>query len=211
MFSAAKRAKVDLAFLGEHMRTRRDEFAEETEKARLIGKSSPRASPGQSLPPPLPRSRARRRTADAARPMNAIVHIVTAASADHDGEGGRNTLLGLGIHTAASVWWRHSSKRRSPRTRPRRPATASVLSAIAYVVDYYVVSKRFGPGFETCLSPRAMFAVYAALAAGFAFSGSKRRALIRKRQNQRKGAALAGHARQPELAAEQPRQLAADR
>lgn len=149
----------------------------------------------------------------AARPMNAIVHIYDGGEPpQHDGRYGRNTLLGLGIHTAASVWWAAFLEAAlAAQPRPQRLATASVLSAIAYVVDYYVVSKRFRPGFETCLSPRAMFAVYAALAAGFAFSGRKRRALIRKRQNQRKRAAFAGHAREPELAAEEPRQLAADR
>jgi hypothetical protein len=149
----------------------------------------------------------------AARPLNAIVHIYDGGEPPkHNGRCGRNTLLGLGIHTAASVWWAAFLEAAlDAQARPRRLATASALSAIAYVVDYYVVSKRFRPGFETCLSPRAMFAVYAALAAGFALSGSKRRALIRKRQNERKGAALAGHARQPQFAAEEPRQLAADR
>jgi hypothetical protein len=153
----------------------------------------------------------------AARPMNAIVHIVDGGEPPkHNGRGGRNTLLGLGIHTAASVWWAAFFEAAlAAQPRPQRLATASALSAIAYVVDYYVVSKRFRPGFETCLSPRAMFAVYAALAVGFAASGPQsgryRRARVRKRQNQRKGAAFARHARQPELAAEEPRQLAADR
>jgi len=46
---------------------------------------------------------------------------------------------------------------------------------------------------------------------GFALSGGERRARVGKRQNQRKGAAFARNARQPELPAEKPRQLAADR
>jgi hypothetical protein len=128
----------------------------------------------------------------------------------HDGDGGRNTLLGLGIHTAASVWWAAFYEPAVKRTGAPL-LTASAVSAIAYVVDYYVVNKRFRPGFEKYLSPRAMFGVYAALAAGFALSGRNRRALVRKRHDQRKGAALARRAREPQLAAQQARQLAADR
>jgi hypothetical protein len=152
----------------------------------------------------------------AARPINAIAHVYDGGRppAD-DGPNGRNTLVGFGIHTAASIWWAAFFElvlERMP-TRGRRPAllAASAVSAIAYVVDYYVVSKRFRPGFEAYLSPRGMFAVYAGLAAGFAFSGRNRRALIRQRQNKGERAALARSARQPELAAEEPRQLAADR
>jgi len=47
-------------------------------------------------------------------------------------------------------------------------AGAAKTAAIAYFTDYYVVSKRFQPGFEAYLSPASMFAVYAALAAGIA-------------------------------------------
>src|SRR6185503_8674304 len=43
------------------------------------------------------------------------------------------------------------------------------------------------------------------------FSGRYGRALIGERQHQREGAALAHAAREPELAAEQPGELAADR
>jgi hypothetical protein len=144
--------------------------------------------------------------------MNAIVHIFDGgAPPAHDGRNCRNTLLGFGIHTAASIWWAAFFELAlAAEERPRPLVTSSVLSAIAYVVDYYVVDKRFRPGFEEYLSPRAMFAVYAALAAGFALSG-RQRALIRKRQDQRKRAALAGDAREPQLAPQKPRQLAADR
>jgi hypothetical protein len=144
--------------------------------------------------------------------MNAIVHIYDGGKPPaHDGDGRRNTLLGFGIHTAASVWWASFYELAlAAQARPRPMTTATALAALAFVVDYYVVSKRFRPGFETCLSPRAMFAVYAALAAGFSLSGEGR-ARVGKRQNQRKGAALARNARQPELPAQKPRQLPADR
>jgi hypothetical protein len=142
--------------------------------------------------------------------MNAIAHIFDGGEPlAHDGDAGRNTLLGLGIHTAASVWWAAFHELTFRKTHPL--LRASAISAIAYVVDYYVVNKRFRPGFEAYLSPRAMFAVYAALAGGFALSGRKRRALVRERHYQRKRAALARRTRHAELAAEEPRQLAANR
>jgi hypothetical protein len=148
----------------------------------------------------------------AARPINAIAHVYDGGRPPaHDGRGGRNTLVGLGVHTAASLWWSTFFELAlAGRRRPRRLPAAAALAALAYVVDYHVVSKRLRPGFELYLSPRSMFAVYAAFAAGFALSG-KRRALVGKRQGERKRAARAGRARQPELAAEEPRQLAADR
>jgi hypothetical protein len=151
-----------------------------------------------------------RENGHAARPMNAIAHILDGGEPPaHDGDGGRNTVLGLGIHTAASVWWAAFHELTLGKTHPLLRAAA--ISGIAYVVDYYVVNKRFRPGFEAYLSPRAMFAVYAALASGFALSGRKRRALVRKRHDKRKGAAFARRARHAELPAEKPRQLAADR
>ena len=145
--------------------------------------------------------------------MNAIAHIYDGGHPPaHDGDGGRNTLLGLGIHTAASTWWAAQYELAlAAEPRLRRFPAAVVLSAIAYLVDYYVVDRRFRPGFEAYLSPRAMFAVYAALAAGFALSGRKRRAPVGKRHHQGERAALARPARQPELTAEQPRKLAAYR
>ena len=149
----------------------------------------------------------------AARPLNAIAHIYDGgAPPAHDGAARRNTLLGLGIHTGASIWWaafHHAGL--ALQRRPRRLGTAAAISAIAYVVDYYVVNKRFRPGFENYLSAHGLAAVYAALAAGYAFSGRRGRPLIGKRQHQRERASLSRPARKAQLTAEEPRQLAADR
>jgi hypothetical protein len=146
------------------------------------------------------------------RPLNAIAHIYDGGHPlAHDGDGGRNTALGAAIHAGASIWWATFYEAAlSTQDRPRRWSTACGLSAIAYVVDYFVVGRRFRPGFEHYLSPRAMFAVYAALAAGYALSG-QRRALVGKRQHQRERAALPRRARQSQLPAQQAGQLAADR
>ena len=148
----------------------------------------------------------------AARPLNAIAHIYDGGHPPaHDGDGRRNTLIGAALHTAASVWWATFYEGAlSSQPRPRRWGTALAVAALAYLVDYYVVGKRFQPGFERYLSPRGMLGVYAALAAGYAVSG-RRGALVRQRQHQREGAALPRRAREAQLAAEEPRQLAADR
>ena len=109
----------------------------------------------------------------AARPMNAVTHIVDGGEPPpHDGHMGRNTALGFAIHTAASIWWAmfyEGLLGRHARRGPLQAASAGALvSGIAYAVDYGVVGERFRPGFERYLSGRSMFAVYAALAAGFA-------------------------------------------
>lgn len=148
----------------------------------------------------------------ASRPLNAIAHIYDGGHPPaHNGDGRRNTFVGAALHTAASIWWATFYEGAlSAQPRPRRWGTALAISALAYVVDYYVVGKRFQPGFERYLSARGMFAVYAALAAGYALSG-RRRALVGERQHEREGAALPRRAREPQLAAEKPRQLAANR
>ena len=120
----------------------------------------------------------------AARPLNAIAHIYDGGHPSaHDGDGRRNTFVGAALHTAASIWWATFYEGAlSSQPRPRRWGTALAVAALAYVVDYYVVGKHFQPGFERYLSPRGLFAVYAALAAGYALSG-RRRTLVRQRQH----------------------------
>jgi hypothetical protein len=51
---------------------------------------------------------------------------------------------------------------------------------VAYHVDYNVVHRRFRPGFEAHLSRRGLFAVYAALAAGFTAAAILRQPRFRK-------------------------------
>ena len=117
---------------------------------------------------------------DAARPLNAVAHIYDggpprAAS----GPRNRNTALGLALHTAASIWWALLFEgvfgRRARRNVASATTCGAAVAATAYVVDYYVVSRRFRPGFEAYLSSRAMLAVYAALALGFAVAASATR------------------------------------
>ena len=125
--------------------------------------------------------------AHAARPPNAVTHIYDGgAPRAADGRGGRNTALGLAIHTGASIWWALFYEQlfgaRARRSAAHALGGAGAIAAAAYVVDYFIVARRFRPGFEAFLSPRSMFAVYAALAVGFAaasLSSRERRAARR--------------------------------
>ncbi len=114
----------------------------------------------------------------AARAINAISHIYDGGRPPADeGSGGRNTAIGLALHTGASVWWAafHEAlsgplERRSPQ---RMLGAGAATAALAYVVDYHVVPRRFRPGFEAHLSPASMLSIYAALALGFATMSQK--------------------------------------
>ena len=109
----------------------------------------------------------------AARPMNAVTHIYDGGEPPaHDGRNGRNTALGFAIHTGASIWWAVFYEgllgRYARGGRGCAAVSGAAIAVAAYAVDYFVVGPRFRPGFERYLSGRSMFAVYAALAAGFA-------------------------------------------
>ena len=111
----------------------------------------------------------------AARPMNAVAHIYDGGPPPARDGGGRNTLFGLGIHSVASVWWALFFEGLPRGLRDARGAVA--VSGLAYLVDYHVVHRRFRPGFEKHLSGPSHFAIYAALAAGFAIAGRLNRRL----------------------------------
>jgi hypothetical protein len=111
----------------------------------------------------------------AARPMNAVAHIYDGGPPPARDRGGRNTLFGLTLHTGASVWWALFFEALPRGLRDERGALA--VAGLAYVVDYHVVHRRFRPGFEKHLSGPSLFAIYAALAGGFAIAGRLNRRL----------------------------------
>ncbi len=109
----------------------------------------------------------------AARPINSVAHIYDGGAPRHEnGPSRRNTAVGLALHAGASVWWAlfFESLFGARARQDTRAAIngGAVIAALAYVVDYHVVPRRFRPGFETVLSPAAMLAVYAAVGGGFA-------------------------------------------
>lgn len=116
---------------------------------------------------------ARREGATACAPINAVTHCLWPERAVRErGFSVRHTLLGLGIHQGAAIFWALLFERIAPRS-PRDHAmgvlaAAAGTAATAYCVDYHVVPKRLTPGFEAHLGSRSMTRVYAGIAIGLA-------------------------------------------
>lgn len=116
----------------------------------------------------------RRQNGSMAAPVNAASHWLWGDEALRaDGATPRHTLVGLATQHGASVFWAtlysllHGHRPEAKRL-PDAIAGGIATSATAYVIDYTITPKRLTPGYEHRLDGRAMFAVYAALAAGFA-------------------------------------------
>lgn len=110
-----------------------------------------------------------------ARPINSIAHIYDGGRPpSRDGVRSRNTIVGMAMHTAASVWWALIFEAFFGAAARRNGAAALAAgagtSALACLVDYRVVSSRLRPGYERHLTRIQMFFVYTALAAGFILS-----------------------------------------
>jgi len=113
----------------------------------------------------------------ASAPVNAVSHIAWDSAPPRDaGKNAINTWTGFALHTGASIFW--AAIFEMVFGKPARSGVAQAIAASAatslgaYITDYYVVSKRFRPGYEAYLSRKSMFAVYAALAAGLALGAS---------------------------------------
>lgn len=110
----------------------------------------------------------------AVAPINAVSHWVWGDEAlAQDGPTLRHTLTGLSTQTAAAIFWAVLYSRVfGHRPEAKEPANAIAgavaTSSAAYLVDYTITPHRIRPGYEHRLDGRGMFAVYAALAAGFA-------------------------------------------
>lgn len=105
-------------------------------------------------------------------PLNAISHILWGRGAARQTNWTfRYTGLGLLLNGVACVFWAgfFQAWRRTLPT-PNSDHTSALAgigtSAVAYITDYYVVPRRFTPGFELCLSRRSFPWLYAALAVG---------------------------------------------
>ena len=102
----------------------------------------------------------------AATPLNAISHILWGPKAAREtGWSIGYTGSGLILNQLACLFWAGCYEAMMHPRRPVRFSTAGAVSALAYLTDYYLVPRRFTPGFEL-LFPRRMFPwLYAALAA----------------------------------------------
>jgi hypothetical protein len=85
----------------------------------------------------------------------------------------RHTVVGYGVHHVTSVFWailyeRIFGEPGQRKTPLRRCAEASLSTAGAYVVDYYLTPPRLRPGFKKHVGNPSMFAIYGAFAVGLA-------------------------------------------
>lgn len=123
----------------------------------------------------------KRETASYAAPLNATSHILWGdEAARHDGASLKYTVTGFLLnHLAAVMWaavyekWVAPATSRWSSSRPSlaplaTTAGGAAVAAGAYVTDYYLVPKRFTPGYEKRLSGKSLALIYGALALGLA-------------------------------------------
>jgi hypothetical protein len=111
-----------------------------------------------------------------AAPLNATSHIFWGDEAAQRNDASlKYTGIGLFLNEISAIFWAAFYERWFGRGADRAHASSSlvrpvigaaVVTAGAYLTDYYLVPKRFTPGFEKRLSGRSLAAVYGALAIG---------------------------------------------
>ena len=117
------------------------------------------------------------------RPINSTSHILWGVDAANQRQFTlRYTVSGLLLNVVACGFWAlvyrlwRNEKWPSLIESARRAIGISIL---AYITDYYLIPRRFTPGFELCLSWRSFPWIYGALAVGLilpeAFPGMRRR------------------------------------
>jgi hypothetical protein len=128
-----------------------------------------------------------------AAPLNATSHIIWGdKAARQDKPSLKYTLTGFLLNHASAIFWAFFYEKLLGRSQ-RRPRNwnegalhdssdtgsqvkpmiqpildAAAVTAGAYITDYYLVPKRFTPGFEKRLSGTSLAAVFVALAVGLA-------------------------------------------
>jgi hypothetical protein len=112
-----------------------------------------------------------------AAPTNATSHWVWGDEAfRRDRPSVRYTLIGYGIHHAASIFWATLYERALAAVGAPSPAmkwgAVGAVAALAYFVDFRLTPRRLTPGFEKRLSRRSIIVVYSAFAAGLALGNA---------------------------------------
>jgi hypothetical protein len=121
-----------------------------------------------------------------AAPLNATSHVIWGDAADHrDDASVKYTGTGSLLNHASAIFWaafyeyffgRPAANSHVSHEFLRPVIGAAAVTAGAYVTDYYLVPKRFTPGWEKRLSGKSLAAVYVALALALAASGLVRAA-----------------------------------
>jgi hypothetical protein len=120
----------------------------------------------------------KRETGSYAAPLNATSHIVWGDKAAMQNRPSlKYTLTGFLLNHGATVFWAsayeylfgaRAGRLRKPGSTLRPLLGSAAVTAGAYVTDYYLVPRRFTPGFEKRVSGRSLAAIYGALALGMA-------------------------------------------
>ncbi len=120
---------------------------------------------------------AKARGESAISPINAVSHALWGEKAAHaDSLSLQYTLPGLAINQIGATFWAMIYEKllgedsHARRTLPK----AGLVSALAYITDYWIVPKRLTPGYELILPPKALAGVYTALALSLASSTALR-------------------------------------
>lgn len=116
----------------------------------------------------------RRDTGSAMAAINAPSHVLwgdQAAAVEHATL--RHTIPGYLINTAAAMFWSGVFEKFFGHLVPRRGLTTTLLggaatAGAAYITDYYLVPRRFTPGFEKRVSGPSLLAIYTALGVSLA-------------------------------------------
>ncbi|WP_194726725.1 hypothetical protein [Noviherbaspirillum malthae] len=123
-----------------------------------------------------------------AAPLNATSHIVWGdEAAMHDEPSMKYTVTGFLLTHASAIFWASiyekwfAPSEDDADASPLKPLMgAAVVTAGAYVTDYYLVPRRFTPGYEKRVSGKSLSAIYGVLALGLAA-----RALMARRNDGR--------------------------
>ena len=117
---------------------------------------------------------------DPVQPINDISHIAYGDEAfAQNGFTLQYTGTGLSLTKSFTASWSllHEvlfGEYQDEGNVPASLAGGALVSAFAYIVDYYVVPKRFTPGFEKHLSNRSLLIIYIVLALALGLGGIKR-------------------------------------
>ncbi len=122
-----------------------------------------------------------RERSSAVAPINATSHILWGGEAALAREPDlRHTVPGVALNEGACVFWAMFYEKAFGRRAERGDLGAALagggaIAALAYLVDYHLVSKRLTPGWELQLSGRSLALMYAALALSLPLRGLLRR------------------------------------
>ncbi|WEX09577.1 hypothetical protein [Chelativorans sp. AA-79] len=106
-------------------------------------------------------------------PVSATSHWLHGDSAGRTAKAdASHTGVGLVTNAASAMFWALPfafwASRGGPRSLTHLLCGASVLSALAALLDYGLLPRRLSPGWELAVSKRAVAGAFAAMAAGLA-------------------------------------------